>query len=159
MLAGTPLRHVAEKLGIAESLLGKWKRQYEQQGDDAFPGNGKQRGESAELRRLRQQLAQVTMERNVLKRRSPSSRSLRSDGPHHRDVAGRYTVAPTCRLLRVSRIGFYAWQQRPPSAREMANRRLSKEIRTIHHEVNGIAESRPSWRPWGMRVADTGLPD
>ncbi|GAJ08152.1 unnamed protein product, partial [marine sediment metagenome] len=26
----------------------------------------------------------------------------------------------------VSRSGFYAWQQRPPSAREMANRRLSK---------------------------------
>ncbi|MBP2697630.1 hypothetical protein GG670_28035 [Pseudomonas aeruginosa] len=48
--------------------LGKWKRQYEQQGDYAFPGNGKQRGESAELRRLRQQLAQVTMERDVLKK-------------------------------------------------------------------------------------------
>ena len=43
-----------------------------------------------------------------------------------------------CRLLRMSRSGFYAWQQRPPSAREMANRRLSKETRTIHHEVNGI---------------------
>ena len=68
VLAGTPLRHVAETLGVAESLLGKWKRQYEQQGDDAFPGNGKQRGESAELRRLRQQLAQVTMERDVLKK-------------------------------------------------------------------------------------------
>ena len=64
----TPLRHVAETLGIAESLLGKWNRQHEQQGDDAFLGNGKQRGESAELRRLRQQLAQVTMERNVLKK-------------------------------------------------------------------------------------------
>ncbi|ETU73381.1 hypothetical protein Q094_06707 [Pseudomonas aeruginosa PS42] len=67
VLAGTPLRNVADTLGIAESLLGKWKRQYEQQGDYAFPGNGKQRGESAELRRLRQQLAQVTMERDVLK--------------------------------------------------------------------------------------------
>ncbi|UMZ10224.1 IS3 family transposase [Pseudomonas sp. MPFS] len=53
-------------------------------------------------------------------------------------LAGRYPVAPMCRLLRVSRSGFYAWQQRPPSAREMANRRLSKEIRTIHHEMNGI---------------------
>ncbi|MCU7649734.1 transposase [Pseudomonas piscis] len=68
VLAGTPLRHVAETLGIAESLLGKWKCQYELQGDDVFPGNGKQRGESAELRRLRQQLAQVTMERDVLKK-------------------------------------------------------------------------------------------
>jgi len=49
-------------------LLGNRKRQHEQQGDDAFQGNGKQRGESAELLRLRQQLAQVTMERDVLKR-------------------------------------------------------------------------------------------
>lgn len=67
VLVGTPLRHVAEALGVAESLLGKWKRQYEQQDDDALPGNGKQRGESAELRCLRQQLAKLTMERDVLK--------------------------------------------------------------------------------------------
>ncbi|HCH7658961.1 TPA: transposase [Pseudomonas aeruginosa] len=86
VLSGTPLRHVAEPLGIAESLLSKWKREYEQQGDDAFPGNGKQRGESAELRRLRQQLAQVTMERDVLKKRSPSSRSPRSEVSRHRGV-------------------------------------------------------------------------
>lgn len=42
-------------------------------GDNAVPGNGKQRGESAELRRLRQQLAQVTMERDVLKNRLPGA--------------------------------------------------------------------------------------
>ena len=53
VLAGTPLLHVAETLGIAESLLSRWKRQCEQQGDNAFSGNGKQRGENAELRRLR----------------------------------------------------------------------------------------------------------
>ncbi|WP_083659464.1 transposase [Pseudomonas sp. PA1(2017)] len=29
VLAGTPRRHVAETLGIAESLLAKWKRQCE----------------------------------------------------------------------------------------------------------------------------------
>lgn len=53
-------------------------------------------------------------------------------------LACRYPIAPLCRLLRVSRSGFYAWRQRPPSAREMENRRLSQKIRTIHHEVNGI---------------------
>ncbi|HBO1833566.1 TPA: transposase [Pseudomonas aeruginosa] len=57
VLAGTLFRHVAQTLGIAESLPGKWKRQYVQQGGDASPGNGKLRGESAELRRLCQQLA------------------------------------------------------------------------------------------------------
>ncbi|MEQ9725953.1 transposase [Pseudomonas sp. WHRI 8822A] len=65
VLAGTPLRHLAETLSIAESLLGKWKRQHEQQSDDAFPGNGKQCDENTELRRLRQQPAQVTMERDL----------------------------------------------------------------------------------------------
>lgn len=30
VLAGMPLCHVAETLGIAESLVGRWKRQYEQ---------------------------------------------------------------------------------------------------------------------------------
>lgn len=139
VLAGTPLRHVAETLGIAESLLGKWKRQHEQQGegDDAFPSNGKQR-ESAELRRLRQQLARhhgarcfKKGARHLLAAHEVKFRAIEA-------LAGRYPVAPMCRLLRVSLSGFYAWQQRPPSAREMANRRLSKEIHTTHHEVSGI---------------------
>lgn len=43
VLADASLRHVAEALGIAECLLGEWKRQYEQQDDDAFPDDGKQR--------------------------------------------------------------------------------------------------------------------
>lgn len=44
VLAGTPLRHVAETLGIAENLLGKWTRQYEPQGAAAFSGSGKAAG-------------------------------------------------------------------------------------------------------------------
>ncbi|AXK40189.1 IS3 family transposase [Crenobacter cavernae] len=53
-------------------------------------------------------------------------------------MAGRYPVALMCRLLRVSRSGYYAWRQRPPSAWEMANRRLLREIRLVFAEVNGI---------------------
>lgn len=43
-----------------------------------------------------------------------------------------------CRVLGVSRSGYYAWLKRLPSAREMANRQLLREIRAIHAEVNGI---------------------
>ncbi|MFZ5957237.1 IS3 family transposase [Pseudomonas knackmussii] len=93
---------------------------------------------SAELCRLHQGLAQVTEERDVLKRRSPSSRSHEVQFRTIEALASRYPVAPMCRLLQVSRSGFYARQMRPSSAREMANRRLSKEIHTIHYEVNGI---------------------
>ncbi|GGP22114.1 IS3 family transposase [Silvimonas iriomotensis] len=53
-------------------------------------------------------------------------------------LAERYPVAVMCRLFRVSRSGFYAWQGRAPSMREMANRQLLREIRLVHAEVNGI---------------------
>ena len=83
VIAGNPLRHVAQAIGVTEALLGKWKRQYTQAGVDAFPGQGKQRGEAAELKQLRDTLARVTMERDVLKKRSPSSRRIRSKVPSH----------------------------------------------------------------------------
>ncbi|MCG9077186.1 IS3 family transposase [Laribacter hongkongensis] len=53
-------------------------------------------------------------------------------------LSGRYPVAPMCQLFRVSRSGYYAWLHRTPSAREMANRQLLREIRLVHAKVNGI---------------------
>ncbi len=37
-----------------------------------------------------------------------------------------------CRLLRVSRAGYYAWREHAPSAREQADRRLLTRIELIH---------------------------
>lgn len=104
--------------------------------------NDKQRGESAKLRRLRQQLAQVTMERAVLKKALAISRSPRNAVTCHRGVGRSLPRSASVPAAVVLRSGFYAWQQRPPSTREMANRRLSKEIRTIQHEGHGIYSHR-----------------
>jgi putative transposase len=41
-------------------------------------------------------------------------------------------VSRLCRVLGVSRAGFYAWQGRPPSARALADQALTEQIRTIH---------------------------
>jgi putative transposase len=51
-----------------------------------------------------------------------------------RDHARRFPVALMCRVLGVSRSGYYAWQHRPESARRLENRRLRAKIRTIHKE-------------------------
>jgi transposase len=61
VIAGTLLRHVAQAIGVTEALLSKWKGQYAQPSVDAFPGQGKHRGEAAELKQLRDTLARVTM--------------------------------------------------------------------------------------------------
>ena len=41
-------------------------------------------------------------------------------------------VAVACRILDVSTSGFYEWQDRPPSSREIANVKLTATIREIH---------------------------
>ncbi len=42
-----------------------------------------------------------------------------------------------CRLLGVSRSGYYAWRQRPPSARARADQGLGRRIREIHEQSRG----------------------
>jgi putative transposase len=42
-----------------------------------------------------------------------------------------------CRLLGVSRSGYYAWRRRPPCARARADQGLSQRIREIHEQSRG----------------------
>lgn len=52
------------------------------------------------------------------------------------DHRSEYPVTRLCRTLGVSPSGYYAWRQRPPSARAEANQRLVTHMRLIHHEVH-----------------------
>ena len=65
---GRSVASVASDLGIGGNLLHRWKQQFIQQGDTAFVGTGNISLEQAELRRLRRQLAEVTEERDILKK-------------------------------------------------------------------------------------------
>jgi putative transposase len=47
--------------------------------------------------------------------------------------AGGYAVQHLCRVLGVSRSGYYAWRQRPASARAQANQGLLARIREAYH--------------------------
>jgi len=47
--------------------------------------------------------------------------------------AAQHPVALSCRVLGVSRSGYYAWRGRAPSARARADTALSERIATIHH--------------------------
>ena len=46
-------------------------------------------------------------------------------------------VSRLCRVLGVSRAGFYAWQDRPRSARAVADQQLTEQIRGIHQRSRG----------------------
>ena len=43
-----------------------------------------------------------------------------------------HAVVTMCRVLAVSKAGYYAWRDRPASARAHADQRLAREIRLVH---------------------------
>jgi putative transposase len=53
---------------------------------------------------------------------------------NHRD---EFPVTRMCKVLKVSRSGYYAWRTRPVSAREMANRKLADQIEAVYNESDG----------------------
>lgn len=49
----------------------------------------------------------------------------------------QYAVMLMCRVLTVSRSGYYDWRGRPPSDREQANARLAADVQRIYTEHKG----------------------
>jgi putative transposase len=54
------------------------------------------------------------------------------------EEAAQFPVSLLCRVLGVTRGGYYAWRRRPPSARARFDAELSERIGRIHNEVLGI---------------------
>ena len=57
---------IAKDLGIRQDALSRWKREFNQEKLKAFPGNGSPRDE--EVARLKKELTEVTLERDILKK-------------------------------------------------------------------------------------------
>jgi transposase len=61
---------VARDLGISPHNLSRWRREYRKRKELAFPGHGKENltPQEAENRRLKKELADTTIERDILKK-------------------------------------------------------------------------------------------
>jgi transposase len=64
------VKEVAEEYGIDPQMLSSWRSQLKYHKEIAFPGNGKKMQTEAEkeLSRLQKELADVRMERDILKK-------------------------------------------------------------------------------------------
>jgi len=65
---GRRISEVARELGIAENLLRRWKKKYEEGKIEPFPGKGRLSPEDDELRQLRRENKRLRMERDILKK-------------------------------------------------------------------------------------------
>jgi len=59
---------VARNLGINANMLSRWVREYRHDNRYAFPGQGKLREPAEELRKLKKELADTQMERDILEK-------------------------------------------------------------------------------------------
>lgn len=57
-----------------------------------------------------------------------------------------FRLTGMCRVLQVSRSGFYAWQRRGISARTEANQRLIERMRHLHQQTHQAYGARKMWR-------------
>lgn len=67
---GVAVAQAARDLDFAESLLRRWMREATTAPVTAFPGNGQQRAELAEIAALKKEVAKLKAERDILKNRS-----------------------------------------------------------------------------------------
>lgn len=64
------VKDVADNLGVPYGTLVRWRKEYKEKGDLAFPGHGKQKltPEQKEIQRLKKELKDAKEERDILKK-------------------------------------------------------------------------------------------
>lgn len=79
---GKAAKEVAKELGIAPDLVHRWKREYEKYKEGSFSGNGNANltDEQKEIQRLKKELKDAQIERDILKK--AISIFSRSDGKY-----------------------------------------------------------------------------
>jgi transposase-like protein len=139
-----PPMQVATEVGISPSMSRNWRAAF---------GVGTTRSKAAtpsvsplpspadqasEITRLKRAPDRTRMERDVLEK---SDRHLRGGAEMSfrfiSDHAGRWPIRRMCRVLEVSASGYYAWRNRPDSARAVANRAPLADVRRPHAGHHG----------------------
>jgi putative transposase len=67
-----------------------------------------------------------------------------------------YPISLLCRVLGVSRSGYYGWKDRPPSKRDRENAALTEKIREIHNrsrQIYGYPRVHAELRALGVRCS------
>jgi transposase len=66
--SGKSKTQIARDLGISDSALSKWCKEFEEQRQEAFPGKGHQTGAEEEIRLLKRENEILRQERDILKK-------------------------------------------------------------------------------------------
>ncbi|PLX88685.1 MAG: hypothetical protein C0614_02325 [Desulfuromonas sp.] len=136
---GLTVAEVGRRLSVSQQTLRNWIKKHSTTGLNTHGSHNVSELE-AEVSRLRKELAEARLEKEILKK---------ANGVPCKGAAGRYamidelrkeqgfSVDPMCRTLGVSKSGYYAWKNRKPSARKQEDERLKVAIRAAHERGRG----------------------
>ncbi|WP_239949511.1 IS3 family transposase [Dyella terrae] len=138
---GHSVAEVAARLGVSTHSLYQWVKavkpdKTEQQATELTEAK-------SEILRLRAQLRRVEEERDIFKKgRTVLRQRTRVKYRFINDHRHVFRVAPMCRMLEVTRGGFYQWLDKPESDRAIEDRRLLGLIRDSYDASGGVYGAR-----------------
>ncbi|MHB1843525.1 MAG: IS3 family transposase [Deltaproteobacteria bacterium] len=128
---GKSVTRVAKELDLRPSSLSRWVEQARVDAGKSTRGTLTTE-EKEELARLRKEVRELRLEREILKKRG----GLLREGERVRFAfvaeKAEQGFARLCRALAVSPSGYYAWRRRPQSAHDLEDERL----RVLVHEAH-----------------------
>ncbi|QPS11415.1 IS3 family transposase [Delftia acidovorans] len=160
--AGRTPAELSREFNVTAQSITNWVGQAAIDSGKPLPGKeGLTTVEREELARLRRQLRQVQQERDILAKANGlvcKSQRCNFDEVFGLVMANQadFPVRTMCRVLGISASGFYAWRERRPSQRSIANAVMTERIRQIHkdsYESYGMPRVRAELIEQGVSIS------
>jgi len=130
---GYSVADAAKSLGVSTSLLYNWKEKHEA----LKQGVTLEESERDELKRLRKENKELRMERNSKKGQRLLCERNEVKFRFIKRQSNLFPVALLCRVMSVSKSGYYDWHKRPANVISLETLKLYRLVRQLFKQSRG----------------------
>ena len=155
---GVGYTQASQDLGVHQSQLRSWVKEFADDPQHAFPGQGQMKPEQLEIARLKREVTKLKAERDILKKAAAYfAKEIDVKFSFIAKHRGIWPAGWLCGALGVSRGGFYAWLTRPRSQRRRSDEELGAKVRTSFLASDRTYGARRVWHDLLAEGVSCGL--